>query len=227
MKGIVLLSAVPMRKEASDRSEIVNQILYGETFEILQQEEKWSKIKLHHDNYEGWIDNKQWKPTKQKSIYKHFVHTLFLKKSNIIFPLGALVDFPLSENKKSLLQTARLFLNTPYLWGGRTFSGIDCSGFMQVIFRTQHIALKRDAYQQQQQGKRILFQHCATNDLAFFHNKEGKVMHVGLIIREKNKVQIIHASGFVRIDDLDETGIYNKETKTYTHQLHSIKRIIK
>lgn len=70
MKGVCYLSSVPMRSEPSDRAEMVNQIIYGETFDILLQEEKWSKIKLHHDNYEGWIDNKQWTiHTAKKTIH--------------------------------------------------------------------------------------------------------------------------------------------------------------
>ncbi len=128
MKGIIYLAAVPLRKEPSDRAEMVNQILYGETFEVLETQEKWSRIKLYHDKYEGWIDNKQWSEVNgQKSIVsrKKHISTLFLKKKNMIFPLGCFVDFDVNENKKTLLQTAKLFLNTPYLWGGRTFMGID------------------------------------------------------------------------------------------------------
>ncbi len=154
MKGINLLPAIPMRKEPSDRSEMVNQLLYGETFDILEKQEKWSKIKLSHDKYEGWIDNKQWEIANRKNIKQNIISSLFLKKNNSIYPLGSFVDFNVSENKKTLLQTAKLFLNTPYLWGGRTCLGIDCSGFTQVVFRTAGIKLMRDAYQQATQGKK-------------------------------------------------------------------------
>ena len=112
------------------------------------------------------------------------------------------------------------------MWGGRCFLGIDCSGFIQIIFRVHHVALQRDAYQQQTQGKRVKFDLIATNDLVFFQNDAGKIIHVGLAFKEKNKLKIIHASGKVRIDLLDERGIFNEETQHYSHIFHSIKRII-
>lgn len=230
MNGINILAAISMRREPSDKSEIVNQVLYGETFLILEKQEKWSKIKLHHDQYEGWIDNKQWQKQESGVMNKDkvsIVSNLFLKKSNHIYPLGSLVDFEVSQHMKSLLQTAKLFLNTPYLWGGRTFMGIDCSGFTQVVFRVHGIKLLRDAYQQATQGKKIKFTDVMTNDLAFFSNNEGKIIHVGIVIKEKNDLKIIHASGKVRIDKLKEDGIFYEETQTYSHQLHSIKRISK
>lgn len=230
MKGINLLSVVPLRKEASDRSEMVNQVLYGETFDILEKQEKWSKIKLHHDSYEGWIDNKQWKSQESRvksQDNRKIIASLFLKKKNNIYPLGSYIDFSIPDSKKSLLQTAKSFLNTPYLWGGRTFMGIDCSGFTQVVFRVHGIKLLRDAYQQATQGRKIKFAEAATNDAAFFSNSEGRIIHVGIVIKEKNTLNIIHASGKVRIDKLNDRGIFNEETQTYSHSLHSIKRFLK
>lgn len=230
MKGVCLLSSIPMRSEPTDRAEMVNQVIYGETFDILIQEEKWSKIKLHHDNYIGWIDNKQWKifVGKKQSIKNlHFVSSHFSKKNRQILPAGSIINFIETENSKTVLQTAKLFLNTPYLWGGRTCMGIDCSGFTQIVFRIHHIFLLRDAYQQASQGKKISLKNIASNDLVFFQNKDGKIIHVGIAIKEKNTLKIIHASGKVRIDILDEKGIYNEETQMYTHQLHSIKRVMK
>lgn len=230
MKGVCLLSSIPMRSEPTDRAEMVNQVIYGETFDILIQEVKWSKIKLHHDNYIGWIDNKQWKifVGKKQSIKNlHFVSSHFSKKNRQILPAGSIINFIETDNSKTVLQTAKLFLNTPYLWGGRTCMGIDCSGFTQIVFRIHHIFLLRDAYQQASQGKKISLKNIASNDLVFFQNKEGKIIHVGIAIKEKNTLKIIHASGKVRIDKLDEKGIYNEETQMYTHQLHSIKRVMK
>jgi cell wall-associated NlpC family hydrolase len=230
MKGIVFLSVAPMRKEPSDKAEMVNQILFGETFDILEKQEKWTKIKLHHDKYEGWIDNKQFTINNSRlTIHnsKKIIADLFIKRTNTILPLGSFVDFDVKENKKTLLQTAKLFLNTPYLWGGRTFAGIDCSGFTQVVFRVYSIKLLRDAYQQQTQGKKITLKNAETNDLAFFSNADGRVTHVGIVIKDKNSLKIIHASGKVRIDNLNEQGIFNEETQTYSHHLHSIKRITK
>jgi cell wall-associated NlpC family hydrolase len=141
--------------------------------------------------------------------------------------MGAVV--PNVSQRSNLQHTisgiAKKFLDTPYLWGGRTFMGIDCSGFTQVVFRVNGKNLLRDAYQQQTQGKKINFESATSGDLAYFSNEEGKVIHVGIILKEKNKVGIIHASGKVRIDSLDEKGILNNDTQSYSHRLHSIKRI--
>lgn len=145
----------------------------------------------------------------------------------LLLPAGSIIDFIETGNSKTVLQTAKLFLNTPYLWGGRTCMGIDCSGFTQIVFRIHHIFLLRDAYQQASQGKKISLKNIAPNDLVFFQNKDGKIIHVGIAIKEKNTLKIIHASGKVRIDILDEKGIYNEETQMYSHQLHSIKRVMK
>ena len=116
-----------------------------------------------------------------------------------------------------------IFLNAPYLWGGRTPFGIDCSGFTQIIYRLQGIKIPRDAYQQINLGQEINLNNCKEGDLAFFENKSGKITHVGLIL-ENNK--IIHASGQVRIDKLDEKGIFNSVKQKYSHKLHSIKKLI-
>ena len=117
-----------------------------------------------------------------------------------------------------------IFLNAPYLWGGRTPFGIDCSGFTQLIYRLHGMNLARDAYQQYESGKIITdIKEIEAGDLAFFENKSGKIVHVGIIMDNN---QIIHASGKVRIDKLDEKGIFNVNKQKYTHKLKSIKKII-
>ena len=124
-----------------------------------------------------------------------------------------------------LIQNALQYLHAPYLWGGRSPFGIDCSGFAQVVYKTAHIPLLRDASQQATQGKIVdSIQKSKLADLAFFgKTKDGNITHVGIILDSK---RIIHASGSVRIDQIDQTGIFNHELQRYTHQLHFIKRII-
>jgi len=141
------------------------------------------------------------------------------------FSYGGQLSLP-GENPKinAIMEDAMLFLHAPYLWGGKTPFGIDCSGLTQSVFKVNGIELLRDAAQQATQGETIsLIDEAEAGDLVFFDNEEGKIVHVGLLI-EKNK--IIHASGKVRIDSIDHQGIYNEDMQKYTHILRLIKRLI-
>lgn len=129
-----------------------------------------------------------------------------------------------SENPNPLIQTAKSFLNVPYLWGGKNIFGIDCSGFVQIVFGLHGLSLPRDAKDQFEKGEFVLFPNVKEGDLAFFENDEGKIVHVGIIM---NKNQIIHASGKVKTDTLDAFGIYSSDFQKYTHTLAGIKRIWK
>lgn len=126
--------------------------------------------------------------------------------------------------RQQLIEEAMLYLNAPYFWGGRTPFGIDCSGFVQMVYKLQGLKLMRDASQQASQGEIIsLLAEAEPGDLAFFDDFEGKITHVGMIIDPSH---IIHCSGQVRIDVLDHEGIYNENLEKYTHKLRLIKRVI-
>ena len=117
-----------------------------------------------------------------------------------------------------------MYLNTPYLWGGRSPFGIDCSGFTQMVYKINGISLKRDASEQAQEGETLSFiEESEAGDLVFFDDKEGNITHVGLLLEKHN---IIHAYGTVRIDKIDQTGIFNSETQTHSHKLRLIKKIM-
>jgi len=253
MFAICNLSIIPLRSEPSDRSEIVSQILFGEHFEVLEYNKQWSKVKLQFDEYEGWIDSKQYQIISKENFEMLCKEAIILNsdlvqyisaKNNILIPitLGASLSFLNhsdinTENyefeglkvsgvksKTGLINTAYMYLNAPYLWGGKTPFGIDCSGFTQMVYKLNGYKLLRDASQQSSQGEVLSFiEESEPGDLAFFDNEEGKIIHVGIML-ENN--YIIHASGKVRIDRLDHLGIYNAELNRHTHRLRVIKKII-
>ncbi len=253
MFGICNLANIPLRYEPSDKSEILSQVLFGEHFEILDQEKQWVKIKLQFDNYEGWVDEKQFKKISEVNFNK-LSNTEIILNGDLIeyiisdknflmpIPLGSSLNFLdfkeintekyLFEGLKSsginpksnLINTAYLYLNAPYLWGGKTPFGIDCSGFTQMVYKLNGYKLLRDARQQASQGEPLSFiEESEPGDLAFFDNDEGNIIHVGIIMQDN---YIIHASGRVRIDRLDHSGIFNAELNRHTHKLRVIKKII-
>jgi len=246
--GICNLSIIPIRSESSDKSEQVSQIIYGEVFSILDKTHKWSKIKLNYDNYTGWVDNKQFVEITDKEFNSIISETPvysydlveFVENLNhelISIPIGSTLNGLKILNHKydgntisgkkeraQIISSAIRFLNSPYLWGGRTPFGIDCSGFVQMVYKLNGYKLERDSHQQSKLGSPLSFiEESEPGDLAFFDNEEGKITHVGIIM-ENNK--IIHSSGKVRIDGIDQTGIYNSETKSHTHKLRVIKKIL-
>lgn len=253
MFAICNLAIVPLRKDPADTSEMVSQVLFGEHFRILEQTPKWSFISLGFDRYEGWIDNKQFKVISEAEFQILSDSSAVLSGDLIDFittPDHALIPIPLGSAltflhhpqinsqqfafegstltgkspKTSLLNTAFLYLNAPYLWGGKTPFGIDCSGFTQMVYAINGYQIPRDASQQATIGEALSFiEESEVGDLAFFDNDEGLIIHVGIIM-ENN--YIIHAHGKVRIDRLDHLGICNVDSGRHTHKLRVIKKII-
>jgi hypothetical protein len=246
--GICNLGIVPIRLEMSDTSEMVTQALYGDVFKVLEQRKKWSRIRFAFDNYEGWIDNKQYLEIEESQYAELSKSEIKLSKDLIEFVTDSsnnLYPIPLGSNlngltllnhnfdgaiwagtntKIELIKTSFLYLNAPYLWGGKTPFGIDCSGFTQMVYKLNGYKLFRDASEQASQGEALSFiEESEPGDLAFFDNAEGNIVHVGIIMEDN---YIIHAHGKVRIDRLDHSGIYNVDTNQHTHKLRVIKKII-
>ena len=128
------------------------------------------------------------------------------------------------ELKHDLVHDAMQFLNAPYLWGGRSLFGIDCSGLVQMAYKLKNIRLKRDASQQAEQGEAVAsLEEAEPGDLAFFENEVGRICHVGILI---DRQKILHCSGRVRNDLIDQQGIFHNDLHEYTHKLKMIRRII-
>ncbi|MBF04358.1 MAG: hydrolase Nlp/P60 [Flavobacterium sp.] len=253
MFGICNLAIIPLRSEPSDRSEQVSQLLFGDHFEIIEKIDKWVKIEAAFDNYIGWIDNKQFQTISEKQFHSieqspmvlngDLIEYISTPKNQLMpIPLGSCLSFLDNEqintenysfegikicgvkDKSNLVKTAFMYLNAPYLWGGKTPFGIDCSGFTQMVYKLNGYKILRDASEQATQGEALSFiEESEPGDLAFFDNEEGNIIHVGIMMDDN---YIIHASGKVRIDRLDHLGIYNAETNRHTHKLRVIKKII-
>lgn len=258
MYGICNLSIVPCRREPSDRSEMVTQLLFGDHFEVIETAGSWCRIKIAYDSYECWIDKKQFQPLEQHTFdilnttgifsANELVQVITHHNTKQLFPIvigsslpnfdngecvvenqsylydGAFISGELPFTKAGIVEIAMMYLNAPYLWGGKTPFGIDCSGFTQMVYKLNGVSLKRDAYQQAEQGETLSFvEEAEPGDLAFFDNDEGRIVHVGIVM-ENNK--IIHASGKVRIDGFDHHGVFNNEKKDYSHRLRLLKRIV-
>jgi len=248
--GISLLTTIPVRKEPADASEMTTQLLFGETYTVLEENGNWMKIKLSYDDYEGWIDVKQHMSVKESDLVGPINYVTdkigevkFENGNNISvcigsslpefdghigqivnikynYQSGSLVELD-SPSLDNLEEIAKKYLNVPYLWGGRSLFGVDCSGFTQVVFKLCGVQLKRDAYQQAEQGETVNgISESKKGDLVFFE-KNDKITHVGIILNDN---QVIHASGKVRIDTVDENGICNLESGECTHKLKLIRR---
>jgi gamma-D-glutamyl-L-lysine dipeptidyl-peptidase len=257
--GISGLSLIPVRKEPSEKSEMVTQVLFGEHFQIVGEMVGWSHVKLAWDDYEGWVDSKMITPLNARSFQRlekrPFAVTGDIislvpvnNEQNLMLVAGSslpvwrpyLREFSVNSDtlkaageifygkpknpRHIIISQALKYFNAPYLWGGRSPFGIDCSGFTQILYKMVGERIPRDASQQVKIGKPLSFvDEAQPGDLAFFDNDEGNIVHVG-IIWKRNK--IIHASGKVRIDNVDQYGIFNVDLKRYTHKMRVMKKIL-
>ncbi|HMM10921.1 MAG TPA: C40 family peptidase [Bacteroidales bacterium] len=247
------LPVISLRKEPSEKSELVSQLLYGETFELMDHFLSWALIRCTHDGYEGWISHAQLQDTielhaSQEEVWFVAKHFLPLRQSGghmLMLPFGSTlanrdkdmmaaifaqwqadgsIVAPKQAGPVQIVEYARLLLGCPYLWGGRNPLGYDCSGFVQVVYKVAGHAIPRDAGEQAKSGQLIDFLDFAKQgDLAFFENEAGNIVHVGIL---DGNGGIIHCSGKVRMDIIDAHGIFQKESRKHTHKLRFVKRVL-
>jgi len=243
---------VPLRSGPSHKSEMLSQVLFGEKYTIIDKVGSWIKIETVFDKYTGWIDADHLQQSPEKDSVNGYVLNRCLlcyksDKTKLVLEPGCEIynpDFEAKtffsgENKytagnefsnsyitttESAGELALRFINSPYIWGGRIPSGIDCSGLTQLVYKIRGTALPRDSWKQAETGSPIDFlDQAEAGDLVFFDNDRGKISHVGMIL---SRGLVIHASGRVRIDTIDHQGIYKPETGGYSYHLRMIKRVL-
>jgi hypothetical protein len=260
MRAVCTQTYLPLRANPSDTSEMVSQLLFGETCNILHEADRWVKVRCDYDGYEGWV----FRPSLtiiSDSEFEGLMHaprtilsnpilkvtedvsdkTMYITAGSVLYNLNnkrstfSLLNHTYSFTEQALLsnmaqpaseviEMSFRFINTPYLWGGRSTFGIDCSGLVQTCFKVAGIVLPRDASQQAERGKLVSsVESVRPADLAFFQNPQGKIVHVGILL---SSTEIIHASNYVQLNAFDKNGIWHPHDKIYTHRLAFIKRII-
>jgi len=242
---------IPMRAAPSHRAEMVSQILFGERFSIIETSGTWIRVETLFDSYSGWIDSAQrgyisWNEEQSGIIAGREMHCIMEDGSRMTIVPGSELfglkedfsaftvadsEYRLKEAHASTLtpyntvgETAMQFLNAPYLWGGRTPLGIDCSGLVQISFKIHGIALPRDASQQAEKGVTVNFiSDAKPGDILFFSTDTDNITHTGVLL---SKETIIHAAGRVRRDRIDHQGIWRDDQGRYSHRLRLIKRMM-
>lgn len=247
------VSVLSLKKEPSHRAEQVNQLLFGEKAEVLEiNEHDWAKIRCDWDDYEGWckvsqlsiISTKEYRKETKFLSGKH-TDKLVFESSEITLPIGSefnktkisignntakfkgkkLDVKALELNGESMKMAALQYLHSPYLWGGKTVAGIDCSGLTQMAFKLCNKKIPRDANMQATEGETVDFlQHSQCGNLAFFDNAEGKITHVGILFDHQTIIHATDTSGRVVVDKIDQGGIISASLKKRTHNLRLVKR---
>jgi len=245
---------VPLRSGPAHRSEMLSQVLFGEKYNVIDKTGHWLKIETQFDNYQGWIDLNHIQHTEDNDKDKSQGHVLNCSllcfkndETKLVLEAGCEIYNPDFDNREftignniyttdnefnnsyivssdSFADLAMKFINSPYIWGGRIPSGIDCSGFTQLVYKVRGIAIPRNSWQQAEAGTNVSFiDEAMPGDLVFFDNERGRISHVGMML---SRGLVIHASGRVRIDTIDHQGIFKHEIGGYSHYLRTIRRIV-
>ena len=206
-------SITNLYKKMSTKSEIVTQTIYGDSFSITKKTNKWLKIKIKEDNYNGYIQNKKFdifiKPTHKVHVLKTKIYKFPNKKKKIdelsfgskIRAEGRKSQFiklrkgwidqkdlkPIGYKERNIFNKIGLFKNIKYKWGGKSFKGIDCSALIQVCINFNNKNCPRDAKDQIKYFKKnISLKNIKKNDILYWKG------HVAVAISGK---RLIHAYG--------------------------------
>ena len=247
--AVCIVPLAPLRTSYDHRAEMSSQLIFGEQVKIITvTEDGWAQVECCNDGYTGCCRLNQFlllnnEMERTNEYAASWIQQVRVNEDVLTVPLGADLSVLKANiegitcmytgeiiqaaqqqfNEDNITAFSRPYLNTAYLWGGRSVFGIDCSGFAQAVFKMMNVSIPRDANQQVNEGEGIGFlQEAKCGDLAFFDDETGKIVHVGILL---NSRQVIHASGNVRIDAIDNEGIIHTGTGKRTHHLRVIKRI--
>jgi hypothetical protein len=239
--------------EASHKSKLETQVLFGEAVTILETKNNWARIQAHWDNYEGWVLHTQFTEVEnlpatefmqepipgQMRLANHIIYLPAgaslpnLKNHDLLIGhlpfqlLSNAVKMQTSFTQENILPIVLSYMHVPYVWGGRTHAGIDCSGISAMLYKYFNIPLKHEATWQSQQGQVLDFlQNAKCGDLAFFDDEDGNITHVGILLNESEIIHATESAGGVTIDDIDNAGIVSRLTGKRTHRLRVVKRIV-
>ena len=247
-EGICTCGFIPLRAEPAESAEMVSQLVFGERYRVLEEKPGWLRMEMKTDSYTGWMDAGLFTPAEEGFDPDSLVISPVARLEPggaghpILLPAGSLLpafegDTIFFRNRSYRFEGARMVpgkaqerfreaalnvLSVPYIWGGRSGFGFDCSGLTQYMCRLRNIFMPRDSSEQAGIGQTLSFPHEAEEgDLAFFDNEEGAIIHVGIFLE---RGLLLHAHGEVRIDPVDQQGIFNRDKQQYTHTLRLIKR---
>ena len=254
--ALITNTIVPLRADAADESEIMTELLFGDTFQILDQKHQWRYIRADADGYEGWIDEKAYvlltdkqhrESTAGQAVYlldtvgelewpggyrQKLVKGCRLPGYDALSGSVQVGNVRLRVHGRTItghhelyrvLEIAASYMYAPYLWGGKTDFGMDCSGLTQMSFRLAgYYDLPRNARDQIHEGELVDFDRRMPGDLAYFASKSGKITHVGLVWTDG---LILHAHGQVHLDPLQVDGIFSRKFNRLSHHLVAIKRL--
>lgn len=251
------VSVAPIHRDPAHRSEQTSQLLFGEKTEVLEIEgHDWARIRNRWDDYEGWVKASQLQfiqPKEYRKTVKHITQhhgQIIFEEGSLWMPAGSELtglkhgkvmcgDKPgkfkgkkqslekLLPTPEAVIAAAKSYLHAPYLWGGRTIVGIDCSGLVQMAFKLSGQSILRDAAQQATVGQTLDFlTEGRAADLAFFDNEEGKITHVGILLDHQTIIHATDTTGRVVIDRLDNGGIISLTLRRRTHNLRLVKRVL-
>lgn len=231
-KAVCNVSVLPLRNDKAETSEMVSQMLYGEICEVLETENRYSRICMQ-DGTEGWVNTLCIAKTSsdtEKTVVPESFGVFDLAEGRMLLSAGSEIeaDFRFEDNQGAVRErignTALLFVNVPFLFGGRSFFGIDAAALVQLVYKMHGIRLPRFAAQQATQGRLLDFiEESECGDIAFFDDEGGNINHAGIML---SNYEILHCYGKVRIDSIDSSGIFNSEQNRHTHRLRFVKSFL-